>query len=294
MRVAQKTMYDMTRFRLGKITDDLNNATTFVSTGKRLNKAEDDPIGFTQVLSLKSNVSYLEQIKRNTGTGKTWLNAGETALSSVQDIITQAKTVALSMSGGNADSSVRSAAAEQIRGYVLQMESLANTRVQGQYIFSGTKTDTQAFALDSQQIPTTATYSGNDVAYSIMTAKDTTIEVGHDGDSVFSNLFSSMISLYSDLKSNNPAGIGNAMDNLDTDFDTITSTISGIGAKGVRINTKEKIIADLSLRYTENQAELEDADIVEAITQLKAAELAYQAALSSSAKLMQMSLVDFL
>ena len=48
------------------------------------------------------------------------------------------------------------------------------------------------------------------------------------------------------------------------------------------------------MRYLENKAEIEDADIIDAITKLQATELAYQAALMSSAKLMKLSLADFL
>ena len=72
------------------------------------------------------------------------------------------------------------------------------------------------------------------------------------------------------------------------------NAVADIGSKGVRIETKEKIIADLSLSYTENKSKTEDADIIEAITKLQSTELAYQAALTSSSKLMKLSLADFL
>ncbi len=294
MRVAQKSMYETTRFQLGRITEDLTEANLTVTTGKRINHLKDDPIGVAQVLSLNSNLSNLDQLKRNTATGKTWLNAGEAALSSLQDIITESKTIAIAMKSATADASMRTTSAEQIRGYILQIETLSNTQVQGQYIFSGTKTDTQAFTLDSQSNPTTATYAGNSTAFAIKSGKDSTIEVGHDGDAVFSNLFSSMISLYNALTGNDTTEIGNGIDNLDTDFDTINNAVAAIGSKGVRIETKEKIIVDLKLSYSENKAEIEEADIVEAITRLQATELAYQAALTSSSKLMKLSLADFL
>ena len=294
MRVTQKSMYETTRFQLGRITEDLTAANLTVTTGKRINSLKDDPVGITQVLSLNSNLSNLDQLKRNTATGKTWLDVGEAALSSVQEIITGSKTTAIAMSSATADSSMRLASAETIRGYILQIEALANTQVQGQYIFGGTKTDTLPFSLDSQSSPTTATYAGNSTAFAIKSGKDSTIDVGHDGDALFSNLFSSMISLYNDLMGNDITGIGNGIDNLDTDFNTINNAVADIGSKGVRIETKEKIIADLNLSYSENKAEIEEADIVEAITRLKATELAYQAALMSSSKLMKLSLADFL
>lgn len=294
MRVAQKSQYETIQFQLGRITEDLTAANLVATTGKRINHLKDDPIGVAQVLSLNSNLSNLDQLKRNTATGKTWLNAGESALRSVQDIITESKVITIAMKSATADASMRTASAEQIRGYILQLEALSSTRVQGQYIFSGTKTDTQAFTLDSQSNPSTATYAGNSTAFEIKSGKDSTIDVGHDGDALFSNLFSSMISLYTALTSNDTVGIGNAMSNLDTDFETTSNAIADIGAKGVRIETKEKIIVDLKLSYSDNKAEIEEADIVEAIIRLQATELAYQAALTSSSKLMKLSLADFL
>ena len=294
MRVSQKSMYETTRYQLERVTDDLTESNLVVTSGKRINHLKDDPIGVTQVLSLNSNLSNLDQLKRNTATGKTWLNAGESALRSVNDIITDSKAIAVAMSSGTASFDMRRASAEEVRGYILQVESLANTIVQGQYIFSGTKTDTKPFALDDQDNPTAATYSGNSTAFAIKSGKDSTVEVGHDGDSLFSNLFTSLIDLYNELNSNNPPGIGAAITDLGNDFNTINNAVADIGAKGVRLETKEKIIADLSLSYTENKSKIEDADIVEAITKLQATELAYKAALTSSSKLMQLSLADFL
>ena len=294
MRVTQKAIYETTRFRLGQITTDLTEANLVVTTGKRINYLKDDPVGMSQVLSLKSNLSNLDQITRNTAMGRTWLNAGETALSSASDIISKSKAVAVAMNNGTVDSAGRSAAAEEIRGYLLQIESIANTRVNDQYLFGGTKTDTIPFALDNQQNPTTATYSGNSTAFTVKTGKDTTVEVGHDGSTLFPNLFSSMIDFLNGLEANDVTRIGISIDNLGTNFDTINNAVAEIGSKVVRIDTKEKIIADLDLSYRENLAEVEEADIVEAISKLKATELAYQAALTSSSKLMNISLVAYM
>ncbi|MCK4860041.1 MAG: hypothetical protein KAS87_05740 [Candidatus Omnitrophica bacterium] len=45
---------------------------------------------------------------------------------------------------------------------------------------------------------------------------------------------------------------------------------------------------------TDRLSKIEDADMTEAIMELKAREFAYQAALSSSAKLMTLTLVDYM
>ena len=294
MRVSSKAMWDTTRYQLGNITNELTEASIIVATGKRINSLKDDPVGVTQVLNLKANLSDLDQIEKNLTTAQTWLHAGETALSSVQDIVTESKTLAIAMRSDTANADDRQSSAEQIRGYILELESLANTQVQGQYIFSGTKTDTKSFELDDQQNPTTATYSGNSTAFEIKTGKNSTIEVSQNGGSLFSTLFSSMIDLLNDLETDDAAGIETGIANLNTDFETINTAIADIGAKGARVETREKIIQDLNLSYSESRIELEDADIIEAISHLKSTELAYQAALAATSKLMTMSLVDFM
>lgn len=294
MRVTQKAIFDTHRFRLEQITDEMVDTSMDVITGKRINEMKDDPVGYTQVLALKSNLSDIGQISQNISTGRTWLRAGETALRNVEDIITEVKTLTMAMSSATVTSENRKVAAEQIKGYLLQIESLSNTRVNGHYLFAGTKTDTQAFELDDQDNPTTATYLGNDGAFAVKTGKDTNVTVGHDGDAIFSDLFSNLIDLRGYLEANDVSGIASSLDVLDTDFDRINRKVADIGSMELRLDTKERVIKDLDFRYTENRAELEELDITEAITRMQETQLAYQAALSSSAKVMKLSLVDFL
>ena len=48
------------------------------------------------------------------------------------------------------------------------------------------------------------------------------------------------------------------------------------------------------MSYTERAAALEDADLVDAVSNLKLKEFAYEASLSSSARLMKLSLTNYL
>ena len=61
-----------------------------------------------------------------------------------------------------------------------------------------------------------------------------------------------------------------------------------------RMEIKDKIFQDLNFSNTERLSKIEDADIAEAVMNVKAAELTYQAALASSSKVMTLSLVDYL
>jgi flagellar hook-associated protein 3 FlgL len=301
MRVTNQSTYEAIKYHLAQRAEDLVKANEIVASGKRINNLSDDPTGLVQVLSLRESLANIDQLGRNVSTARNWLDGGETALSSVKDLITDMKTLAVQMANGTVGASERAAAAAQVEGALEQIVSLGNSQVNGQYIFAGTKTDTKPFEIvrDGSGNPTGVTYSGNDTPFTIKIGKNTTLEAGHDGEAVFGNgspggIFQALIDFKNFLEANNVAGIEQAMDDLDTDLDHMISTTSAIGTKGVRLDVKEKILEDLKLTYTERRSQLEDADILAAISDVQSRETAYQAALASSAKVMSMSLVDYL
>jgi flagellar hook-associated protein 3 FlgL len=198
------------------------------------------------------------------------------------------------MKSANVSTQDRANGALLVLGHLVNIVGLANTKVSGQYIFAGTNTNTIPYTLDDETNPTTATYAGNSDAFTVKTGKNITVEVGHDGQAVFDNTMTALIDLKGYLETDDIAGIGTILDTLETEFQNINSEIARIGAKDLRFDTREKIISDLELGYTEKQSELEDIDIIEALSDLQSTELAYKAALSSSAKIMELSLVDFL
>ncbi|MFZ0451541.1 MAG: flagellar hook-associated protein FlgL [Desulfatiglandaceae bacterium] len=301
MRVSNQSTYDAIKYQLSRTAAELVKANEVVSSGKRINKLSDDPIGMVQVLSLRESLANIDQLGRNISTGNTWLDAGETALGSVKGLITDMKTLSIQMANGTVGADERKAAAAQVEGTLEQIVSLANTQANGQYIFAGTKTDTKPFEIqrDLNGNPTGVTYSGNDTPFSIKIGKNTNIEVGHDGEAVFQGgvsggIFQTLIEFKNSLETDSGTGIGQAMTDLDNDLNHMISKVSDIGTKGVRLDVKEKILEDLKLSYTENKSKLEDADILAAISDVQSKETAYQAALASSAKVMKMSLIDYL
>ena len=104
-----------------------------------------------------------------------------------------------------------------------------------------------------------------------------------------------MSNLKTALETNDLSGIQDAMGYLDGHFEDISAKISDVGSKMNRMEIKDNILQDLNFSNTERLSKIEDADIAEAIMNLSAAELTYQAALASSAKVMSlMTLVDYL
>ncbi len=287
MRVTNRSIFESVKYNLGNISEQLNKANEIASTGKRINNLSDDPVGLTQSLSIQSSLANIEQMQRNIDYGKSWLSASESALNSVDNILSNTKALCVQMASGTTGADQRSAAAETVQNNLDEIVSLANTNVAGNYIFSGTKTDIEPFDQDG-------TYNGDNNPFAIKISKNATVEIGGDGQAVFGTLFNTLTDLKTALQTNDVSGIQDAMGKLDTHLDDISGKISDIGSKSDRMDIKKNIFQDLNLSNTERLSNIEDADMAEAVMNVSAAQLTYQAALASSSKVMSLSLVDYL
>ena len=287
MRVANKSIYDSVRYNLGSISEELNKANEIATTGKSINNLSDDPVGLTQSLNIRSALSNIEQMGRNISYGNSWLTASESALTNVQNIISDTKALCLQMASATIGADQRASAAISVQNMLDEIVSLANTDVSGNYIFAGSKTDTIPF-------DQAGGYNGDSNAFAIKISKNSTMEIGSAGDEVFGTVFDTLDDLKTALQSNDVGGIQDAMDKLDTHFNDISGKVSDVGSKMNRMEIKDKIFQDLNFSNTERLSKIEDADIAEAVMNVKAAELTYQAALASSSKVMTLTLVDYL
>lgn len=308
MRIATTSIYHSIKTNLNMVSVNMMKANEVVSSGKRINRLSDDPVGLVSVLDLRSSLANIEQLDENITMGKAWLTMGESALTQVGDLLSQTRALCVEMASCTQRASERATAAKVVDGRLEQILSLANTQVGGRYIFSGTESAAAPFSYDGEGTPQTVTYQGNGSPFAIRIAKDIDVEVGRDGEAVFGdgdfdwgdtaagahNIFKTLLDLKSSLETDDVAGIQGTLDKLDSHLETVRKAIADTGIKVNRLDAKKSIIQDLTLTYTERMSSLEDADIAEAIMDLESKELAYQAALASSAKVMAMSLVDYL
>jgi flagellar hook-associated protein 3 FlgL len=299
MRVATKSLYDNIKANLGTITEEMKRAHELVTTGKRINRLSDDPVALNSVLNLRSDRSNIEQLHKNIGMGRTWLNTTESALSRVSDLVVDAKALCIQMVNDTVGADERFAAAASIQNYLKELKSLANTNVNGRYIFAGSRTDTAPFDFDSSN----GIYSGDNNPFSVKIGKDMNIEVGRDGETVFGangtadDILKTLIDLKTALEMNDVGGVNGIqvqMSRLDNHFDHINIAISDTGQKEIRMDIREAIISDLDFIYTERMSTLEDTDMAKALIELKEKEMTYQAALTAAGEVMQLSLVDYI
>lgn len=107
-------------------------------------------------------------------------------------------------------------------------------------------------------------------------------------------IFNTLNDLNGYLADNDLEGIERTLGRIETNTDNMTSRIVDVGVKYKRLQVRNIMTTEVNLSLTERRSNIEDADIVEAIMNLKSIETAYEASLSSTAKIMKLSLVDYL
>ena len=107
-------------------------------------------------------------------------------------------------------------------------------------------------------------------------------------------LFGALIRLGQALVQNDQPAIGGAIDELDNVFSALLSAQSKNGSRINRMQVTLERNEDQYTQVTSLQSELEDAEMAETISQFMLTQNVYNAALQSTAKIIQHSLVDFL
>jgi flagellar hook-associated protein 3 FlgL len=89
------------------------------------------------------------------------LQVADSAPGSVVSQLTQAISLATSANNGTMNSSNTKSIGNQIAGILNEVQSLANTSYQGQYIFAGSQTSTTPFSTSAVTSPPVTTYNGD-------------------------------------------------------------------------------------------------------------------------------------
>ncbi len=112
-----------------------------LSTGKKFQLPSDDPIGVSKSLKFHTDISMIEQHKRNLSDARSWLQITEDAVAEMGDIFQRVRELTVQAANGtntNEDLIQISAEVKQLKEHLIKV---GNTTYAGRYIFSGFKTD---------------------------------------------------------------------------------------------------------------------------------------------------------
>ena len=296
MRVSTQALYRGIEQRLLTLADQLNRSQEKVATGRNMNRPSDNPVGLVSSLGLRNSLSRLEQYQRNMDMGKIWLDLSSTAIEQAGKVAQQAQAIALNLQDGTQSAEMRSTLANAVGLLLDQAVSLGNTQLAGKYIFAGYNTNTQPFTKAQIGGSDVVQYNGDSHDFQIQVGPQESLEIGKNGQGLFidSNFFDSLIRLKEAIENNDPAAMQQEATRLQGVEDFFSAQVSDIGIRQSRILEKQDILKGLKLNFQNQIDDLENADMVQAILEVKERQNAYEVALAASSKIMEVSLLDYL
>lgn len=158
MRISNSMYYENL---YGKNNDSLNknlfDVNKQIASGLKIHYAQEDIRAFTETMRLDNEVATLSQSKQSAESGYKVSKQTDIILNEFQTSMDRMKTLLIQSANAGHSAASMDAIALELRGLEGHLKNLANTSINGQYLFSGS-------AIDTKPISSDGTYMGNNVA----------------------------------------------------------------------------------------------------------------------------------
>lgn|SRR5690606_2159289 len=286
MRVTQSMLSNN---MLRNLSNSYNNMGTYMdqlTTGKKINRPSDDPVIAVKGMDYRSQLKEVEQYQRNTNEVHNWMDNSDDALDQATKALQRLRELAVQASNDTYDTGERHNIMEEVEQLKTHLIDIGNTKVNGKYIFNGTKTDVKPIGDD---YPTDTTDVHIEVSNGIK------IKVNVNADEVFgAEAFGNVDSFITALESGDQGEIEKSIALLDENINNVLNARADLGARMNRLELIEHRLGSQEISATEMMSNNEDIDYEEVITQLITQESVHRAALSAGSRIIQPTLLDFL
>jgi len=246
---------------LKKVNGDIGSVQSRLSTGKRINSAEDDTSGYALSKQLESRTRGLSQALDNVGTAKNVLNIAEGSYQAQMSILQRLKEKATQAADGSFSSEQRSAINDEYTALVKEIQDIAD----------------QAKFNDNTLFGTTMTFqvgedSSNTLAVGFNSSSSSTI-----GETA-TDISETTVSL------STAASASTALGTLDTAIKELAKSIQEMGDFNARLSSKEESLS-LAISNTEaTRSRIEDADFAKEQMSMMKLQILQQTTISSFAQ----------
>ncbi len=183
MRISTSQMYQQNLNSILQKQTDTNRILEQLSSGKKVNTAGDDPVAAIGIDNLYQQNALVQQYLKNVDYSKNHLSMAESKLGSAETLVTSIREQMLRAVNGTLAPSERQMIADELRGSLDELLSIANTQDEsGNYLFSGYSTDNQPFAFDGSG---NMVYSGDSGVRDALVAQGVAMGTNIPGDSAF-------------------------------------------------------------------------------------------------------------
>lgn len=271
-----------------------------LTTGLRINSISDDPDQIANLMQVRSTLSQTQQISSNLGRVKTETDTAEVALENAVKMLDSVSTLAAEAQPNLQTAAARSQIAGEIGADLQQMVGMANTSVEGRFVFSGDADQTQPYSIDMTQAYPVSAYAGSAATRQIRHPDGSLFQISRTARDIFdstdptTNVFMAMNGLRTALLNNDQAGIESSISSLKNASIYLNGQLAFYGAVQNRVNSAIDFAANLTTQLQAEQSGIQDADLTASITELTQASTQQQAALAAEKQMPRTSLFDYL
>jgi flagellar hook-associated protein 3 FlgL len=256
--------------------------TTELSSGVSVNSLSANPVAAGENVSLLNQIQQDDSFTQSSSTVTGQLQVADSALGSVVTQLTQAISLATSANNGTMNSSDVISVGNQISGILDEVESLANSSYQGQYIFAGGQTSTAPFSTStpaSPTVPAVTTYNGDaDVNY-LETPNGQKVQLNVPGNQIFqgagsNNVFTALNNLVADYSTGTVNSVQASKDTqaLGTALNFVSQQRVTIDNSITQLTASTDAVTNVQLQLTTAQSTLMQADVAQVSSQLSLTE----------------------
>jgi flagellar hook-associated protein 3 FlgL len=313
MRIATNAYTDSMLSQFNSLASQQYTLQNQVSTGLSVSKPSDNPTAMANTLNYLANQSTQTQYSANIATLQTRATNVDGVLQSLQTISSRAGEIATSAGSATNSQSDLNNYADEVNQLINQVVNAANTKdpSTGKYLFGGTASTSAPFTTttDANGQVTGVTYNGNSSVNQAQIGAGLTASADIPGantsgtgprglitDSASgADFLNHLISLRDNLTSGNTTAITNTDSaNLQKDENNIAYQVANNGVIQNQLTTASSFASSNSTSLSQMISNSSSADLMNTMVQLNQAQTSYQAALQSGAKIMQLSLLNYI
>lgn len=187
MRLSFRQSYELNSKAITNAQEKLNDASARLEKQTKILTPADDPSGIARVVVLEQQIAAANQYKTNSDNLRNSLDIEESVLSSIQESVTKAKTLVISLGSGGNSQIDRVAIADQLKNIRDEIFDLMNQKDStGGYLFSGFAESTQPFVANQ----TTGYYDfkGDEGQKYLQISPSVTVAANDSGKRIFQNV----------------------------------------------------------------------------------------------------------
>ena len=242
-------------------------------------------------MAYRSNLSEVNQYKRNLTEAQSWFDSSESGLEQVNSILQRTKELVVQGLNGTNESDDRQAIAREIEQLKLDYMQVGNTQVAGNYIFNGVNVGAPPISENASGMIES---NINLDPFSVEVSKGIQLRVNIHPENIFGQgAFDLMNNVQTAFEQNDVNSLKDLSTQVDTQLSTLLAERSELGARSNRLELIENRLDSQEITATKMLSNNEDADIEKVITDLTVQESVHRAALGVGAQIIQPTLLDF-